>query len=102
MSDRPPRVLFVDAGAFIALLSRSDQYHARARTFWSGLSLRTRYVSHRLVVGEAYTQLRYRNRALGMELLALVEELEADARLYMYEHIDWPEFHEEEAPMPAP
>jgi predicted nucleic acid-binding protein len=94
MPERPPRVLFVDAGAFIGLLSRRDQYHSLARAFWSGLSLRTRYVTHRLVLSEAYTQLACRNRQLGLELLAMVEELEADARLYVFERIDWAEVHE--------
>jgi uncharacterized protein len=50
--------IFVDSGAFIALLSPADRYHELAASTWTTIADRPLLTTH-LVIGEAATRLRY-------------------------------------------
>lgn len=52
------RRIFVDSGAFIALLSPTDRHHELAASTWSTIADRPLLTTH-LVIGEAATRLRY-------------------------------------------
>lgn len=52
--------LFIDTGAWIALMERKDQFHARATNFLKSLDSSVKRVSSSYVIAETYTWLRYR------------------------------------------
>jgi len=52
--------VFIDTGAWIALLIANDQYHDKAVDFYSNLSSAIRRTTSSHVVSETYTWLRYK------------------------------------------
>jgi len=52
--------LFIDTGAFVALLNPDDTLHEEAKTFYQTLPATVRRAATQAVVGECYTLLRYR------------------------------------------
>ncbi|MBW8348452.1 PIN domain-containing protein [Bacillus sp. IITD106] len=52
--------LFIDTGAWIALIERKDQFHARATNFLKSLDSSVKRVSSSYVIAETYTWFRYR------------------------------------------
>ncbi|WP_026906923.1 type II toxin-antitoxin system VapC family toxin [Paucisalibacillus globulus] len=52
--------LFIDTGAWIALMVESDQFHTKARSYLEDLDLSTKRYSSTYVIAETYTWLRYR------------------------------------------
>lgn len=62
-----PRMTFVDAGAWIAICSKRDQYHAVAQELWKRFTAKSpRFATSNLVLGEALTILA---RIAGFKLL---------------------------------
>jgi len=59
MGAKNPYRLFVDTGAFIALIDEHDLLHRASQTFYTSLSKRTRLITSLMVVSETYTWLRY-------------------------------------------
>jgi predicted nucleic acid-binding protein len=51
--------LFIDTGAFIALIDERDPLHQTSQTFYTSLSKRTSLITSLMVVSETYTWLRY-------------------------------------------
>ncbi|MQL50976.1 hypothetical protein GFC01_01565 [Desulfofundulus thermobenzoicus] len=51
--------LFIDTGAFIALVDEHDPLHQASQAFYTSLSKRTNVITSLMVVSEAYTWLRY-------------------------------------------
>ena len=74
------REVFVDTGAWIALLSRDDEHHGTAAAAWPEIVRRfRRLVVTNLVVAEGYTFLR---RAVGFTASwILLERLQATPRV---------------------
>ncbi|RJQ26568.1 MAG: PIN domain-containing protein [Peptococcaceae bacterium] len=74
--------LFVDTGAFIALIDENDPLHQKASAFYTSLTKRTRLLTTLLVVSETYTWLRYHagyNHAV--RYLGIIEKAEKTGSL---------------------
>jgi len=52
--------LFIDTGAWIALVVESDHFHNKARTFMESLDSAMKRCTSSYVISETYTWLRYR------------------------------------------
>lgn len=52
--------LFIDTGAWIALLDAGDQFHRQASSFYKMLNMSVQRVTSSHVAAETYTWLRYR------------------------------------------
>ncbi|MFD1361812.1 type II toxin-antitoxin system VapC family toxin [Lentibacillus salinarum] len=52
--------LFIDTGAWIALMLETDQYHEKARYFFESIDLSVTRTTSSFVIAETYTWLRYR------------------------------------------
>lgn len=67
--------VFLDSGIFIALMVRNDQWHAQARSLFSGA--RPRWSTSILVISETYSWFLHRMGEEGARKLRLtVEQLE--------------------------
>jgi len=67
--------VFVDTGAFIALLDKRDGFHEAAKAFYLSVSKRASLVTTLLIVAEAYTWLRYHGDFnLALRFLQAVEK----------------------------
>jgi hypothetical protein len=55
--------LFIDTGAFIALLDPNDDLHLEAKTFFQTLPPAVYHLTTQAVAGECYTFFRYRHGA---------------------------------------
>jgi predicted nucleic acid-binding protein len=66
--------LFVDTGAWLAVIDPRDQYHAVARRFYrQAIEERARFLTTNLVVAEAYTLVRRRlGHRTSMRFLELI------------------------------
>ena len=71
-------MIFVDSGAWIALLNQRDQYHDDAVAIYNGLKQqRARLLTTDYVTDETATWLKYRaNHSVAMQFLDLVESVE--------------------------
>lgn len=70
-----PSKVFVDTGAFIALLDKRDGFHEAAKAFYLSVSKRASLVTTLLVVAETYTWLRYHGDFnLALRFLKAVEK----------------------------
>jgi len=72
--------LFVDTGAWVAIIDPGDQYHGAASTYYRQVfGSRVRFVTTNLVIAETYTLLR---RRLGHKVaMHFLELLKASPRL---------------------
>lgn len=52
--------VFIDTGAWIALIEEKDQFHERASNFLKSLDPSVQRISSSFVIAETYTWLRYR------------------------------------------
>ncbi|WP_176448979.1 type II toxin-antitoxin system VapC family toxin [Lentibacillus sp. CBA3610] len=52
--------LFIDTGAWIALIVENDHFHKAARSYLESLDLSIKRLSSSYVIAETYTWLRYR------------------------------------------
>lgn len=69
--------LFVDTGAFIALIDERDALHQPSRTFYASLSKRTNLITSIMVVAETYTWLRYHaGHDLAIRFLEIIDRSE--------------------------
>lgn len=59
MAVKNPYKLFIDSGAFIAIMNKKDPFHQEARLFYTSLKRNTNVLTSLLVVSETYTWLRY-------------------------------------------
>ena len=68
-------MIFVDSGAWIALLNRRDQHHDDARAIYNDLvQQNTQLLTTDYVIDETVTWLRYRvNHAIAVQFLNLIE-----------------------------
>ena len=76
-------MIFVDSGAWIALLDRRDQYHSDAVAIYSDLiQQNTQLLTTDYVIDETATRLRYRvNHPIAVEFLDLIESSKATGAL---------------------
>lgn len=51
--------VFVDTGAFIALIDERDPLHELAQNFYTSLDKRTNLITSLMIISETYTWLRY-------------------------------------------
>jgi hypothetical protein len=51
--------LFIDSGAFIALIDERDPMHQASQTFYTSLEMRSKLITSLTVVSETYIWLRY-------------------------------------------
>lgn len=85
------REVFIDAGAWIAVTSRSDQYHALATEVYRRL-LREKWtlVTTNLVTAEAYNGIRrFATQAQGGAFLASLRESGRIIRIYSDEGLEF-------------
>jgi hypothetical protein len=76
------RNLFIDTGAWIALLDRSDQYHQQAVSFYQTLHSATILVTSSHVIAETYTWLRYKtDYQIAQKFLSASREASSNRRL---------------------
>lgn len=69
--------LFIDTGAFIALVDERDPLHQETRTFYTSLTKHTRLLTSLMVVSETYTWLRYHAGSnLAIRFLEITEKAE--------------------------
>ncbi|MGQ9513217.1 type II toxin-antitoxin system VapC family toxin [Thermodesulfitimonas sp.] len=70
-----PSKVFVDTGAFIALLDKRDRFHEAAKAFYLSVTKKASLVTTLLVVAETYTWLRYHGDFnLALRFLKAVEK----------------------------
>ena len=71
-------MIFVDSGAWIALLNQKDQYHDDAVVIYSGLKQqKARLLTTDYVIDETATWLKYRaNHQVAVQFLDLIESVE--------------------------
>ena len=71
-------MIFVDTGAWIALLNQRDQYHDDAVVIYSGLKQQqARLLTTDYVIDETATWLKYRaNHSVAVQFLDLIESVE--------------------------
>ncbi len=71
-------MIFVDSGAWIALLNQRDQYHDDAVVIYSGLKQqKARLFTTDYVIDETATWLKYRaNHSVAVQFLDLIESVE--------------------------
>ena len=71
-------MIFVDSGAWIALLNQKDQYHDDAVVIYNGLKQqRVRLLTTDYVIDETATWLKYRaNHQVAAQFLDLIESVE--------------------------
>lgn len=71
-------MIFVDSGAWIALLNQKDQYHDDAVVIYSSLKQQnTRLFTTDYVIDETATWLKYRaNHQVAVQFLDLIESVE--------------------------
>ena len=71
-------MIFVDSGAWIALLNQRDQYHDDAVVIYNGLKQqRAQLLTTDYVIDETITWLKYRaNHSVAVQFLDLVESVE--------------------------
>ncbi|MDE2799397.1 MAG: type II toxin-antitoxin system VapC family toxin [Gemmatimonadota bacterium] len=71
-------MIFVDSGAWIALLNQRDQYHDDAVVIYNGLKQqRAQLLTTDYVIDETATWLKYRaNHQVAVQFLDLVESVE--------------------------
>ena len=72
-------MIFVDSGAWIALLNRRDQYHSNAVAIFNGLvQQNTQFLTTDYVIDETVTWLRYKvNHPVAIQFLDLIESSRA-------------------------
>ena len=72
-------MIFVDSGAWIALLDRRDQYHIDAVAIYNDLMQQnTQLLTTNYVIDETVTWLRYRvNHTIAVQFLDLIENSRA-------------------------
>ncbi|MGB9662339.1 MAG: type II toxin-antitoxin system VapC family toxin [Moorellaceae bacterium] len=69
--------LFIDTGAFIALIDERDSLHQASRAFYASLSKRTNLITSIMVVAETYTWLRYHAGSdLAIRFLDIIDRSE--------------------------
>ena len=68
-------MIFVDSGAWIALLDRRDQYHSEAVAIYNDLvQQKAQLLTTDYVIDETATRLRYRvNHSIAVQFLNLIE-----------------------------
>ena len=90
-------MIFVDSGAWIALLDRGDQYHSDAVAIYNDLMQQnTQLLTTDYVIDETATRLRYKvNHSIAVQFLNLIENSKATGRLTVTE-IDSALFQEAE------
>ena len=80
-------MIFVDSGAWIALLDRRDQYHSEAVAIYNDLmQQRTQLLTTDYVIDETATRLRYKvNHSIAVQFLNLIESSKVTGRLTVTE-----------------
>ena len=80
-------MIFVDSGAWIALLDRRDQYHSEAVAIYNNLmQQRTQLLTTDYVIDETATHLRYKvNHSIAVQFLNLIENSKVTGRLTVAE-----------------
>ncbi|WP_130860578.1 type II toxin-antitoxin system VapC family toxin [Gracilibacillus phocaeensis] len=74
--------LFIDTGAWIALMSTSDQHHKKARHFFEQLDFSITRITSSCVIAETYTWLRYREGAIyAQRFLDIINHSKANRAL---------------------
>ena len=69
--------LFIDSGAFIALIDEHDSLHQVTQAFYKALNKRTSLITSLTVVSETYTWLRYHGSYdLASRFLGIIERSE--------------------------
>lgn len=69
--------LFIDTGAFIALVDERDPLHQETRTFYTSLTKGASLLTSLMVVSETYTWLRYHAGSnLAIRFLEIIEKAE--------------------------
>ncbi|MTI85584.1 MAG: PIN domain-containing protein [Firmicutes bacterium] len=73
----PHNKLFIDTGAFIAIMDKNDSFHQEARSFYTSLKRDTKIITSMLVISETFTWLRYRtNHKLDTHFLNTIDKAE--------------------------
>ena len=90
-------MIFVDSGAWIALVSQRDQHYNDAVTIFNDLiQQRTQLLTTDYVIDETATRLRYKvNHSIAVQFLNLIESSKVTGRLTVTE-IDSALFQEAE------
>ena len=90
-------MIFVDSGAWIALVSQGDQHYNDAVTIFNDLiQQRTQLLTTDYVIDETATRLRYKvNHSIAVQFLNLIESSKVTGRLTVTE-IDSALFQEAE------
>jgi uncharacterized protein len=74
--------VYVDAGAWIAMVVSQDAHHREARDFFHQLPATTELVTSNLVLSETYTWMRYHRQPRGaITIKTMVQESERLNRL---------------------
>ncbi|MCJ7841121.1 PIN domain-containing protein [Lederbergia sp. NSJ-179] len=74
--------LFIDTGAWIALIQEKDQFHERASSFLKSLDFSVKRVSSSYVIAETYTWLRYRaGVSYANQFLGIIEKSKQNGTL---------------------
>lgn len=74
--------LFIDTGAWIALIVSKDQYHQAAAEYYRHLNPATQRISSSHVISETYTWLRYKSGfAYASRFIATIRQASANDSL---------------------
>ena len=80
-------MIFVDSGAWIALVSQRDQHYNDAVTIFNdSVQQRTQFLTTDYVIDETVTRLRYKvNHSIAVQFLNLIESSKVTGRLTVTE-----------------
>ncbi|MFO7295339.1 MAG: PIN domain-containing protein [Clostridia bacterium] len=77
--------IFLDTGAWIALVNSRDQWHQQAKKTYQMMPRYWERVSSIMVISETYTFLRYRMHAdVAIQFLRIIEEAEEEGYLKVH------------------
>lgn len=69
--------LFIDSGAFIALINERNLFHKEAHSFYMSLSKNTNLITSLMIISETYTWLRYHaSYNLAAHFLDIIDKAE--------------------------